>query len=94
MYESIKYNEGTRTSKIMIHVTRVVPAPDGISFPLLRANDLRSSLLNIRARIFYSLVRRGTYAMLVYNWYRNIFHAFAVLIVSHAANEKTGRRQD
>ena len=24
----------------------------------------------------------------MYNWYRNIFHAFAVLIVFHAANEK------
>ena len=31
----------------------------GFSFPFLRANDLRSSLLNIRARSFYSLVRRG-----------------------------------
>ena len=31
----------------------------GFSFPFLRANNLRSSLLNIRARIFYSLVRRG-----------------------------------
>ena len=31
----------------------------------------------------------GTYARLVYNWYQNIFHAFAVLIVFHAANEKT-----
>ena len=31
----------------------------GFSFPFLRANDLRLSLLNIRARNFYSLVRRG-----------------------------------
>ena len=31
----------------------------GFLFPFLRANDLRSSLLNIRARSFYSLVRRG-----------------------------------
>ena len=31
----------------------------GSSFSFLRANNLRSSLLNIRARIFYSLVRRG-----------------------------------
>ena len=31
----------------------------GFSFPFLCANDLRSSLLNIRARSFYSLVRRG-----------------------------------
>ena len=38
--------------------------------------------------VFYSLVRRGTYARLVYNWYQNIFHTIAVLIVFHAANEK------
>ena len=31
----------------------------GFSFPFLRANDLRSSLLIMRTRIFYSLVRRG-----------------------------------
>ena len=30
----------------------------------------------------------------MYNWYQNIFHAIAVLIVFHAANEKTGRKQD
>ena len=35
----------------------------------------------------------GTYARLVYNWYRFVFHAFAVLIVVHAANEKTGRKK-
>ena len=39
--------------------------------------------------MFYYLVRRGTYARLVCNWYQNIFHAIAVLIVFHAANEKT-----
>ena len=62
----------------------------GFSFPFLRANDLRLSLLNIRARSFYSLVHRGwgTYARLVYNWYQNIFHAIAVLVVFHAANGK------
>ena len=31
----------------------------GFSFPFLHANDLRLSSLIIRARIFYSLVRRG-----------------------------------
>ena len=31
----------------------------GFSFPFLHANDLRSSLLNIRARSSYYLVRRG-----------------------------------
>ena len=31
----------------------------------------------------------GTYARLVYSWYQNIFHVIAVLIVFHAANEKT-----
>ena len=39
-------------------------------------------------------VALSTYARLVYNWYRNIFHMFAVLILFHAANEKTGRKQD
>ena len=37
---------------IMINHRRVVPAPDGILFPFLRDNDLRSSLLNIRAHSF------------------------------------------
>ena len=36
----------------------------------------------------------GTYARLVYNWYQNIFHAIAVLIVFHAANKKNRRKQD
>ena len=31
----------------------------GLSFPIIRANNLCSSLLNIRARSFYSLVCRG-----------------------------------
>ena len=28
----------------------------------------------------------GTYARLVYNWYQNMFHVIAILIVLHAAN--------
>ena len=67
----------------------------GFSFPFLRANDLCSSLLNIKAHTFFTLFYvEGTYARLVYNWYRFLFHAFAVLIVFHAANEKTGRKED
>ena len=66
----------------------------GFSFPFLRANDLRSSSLNTRTRIFTLLYIGGTYARLVYNWYRNIFHSFAVLIVFCVANEKTGRKED
>ena len=31
----------------------------------------------------------GTYTRLVYRWYQNISHVIAVLIVSHAENEKT-----
>ena len=34
----------------------------------------------------------GTYARLVYSWYIFIFHAFAVLIVVHAANEKNWKK--
>ena len=61
----------------------------GFSFPFLRANDLRLSLLNIRARRFLFLFYvGGTYARLVYNWYIFVFHAFAVPVVFHAANEK------
>ena len=33
-------------------------------------------------------IHGGTYAKLVYNWYQNIFHVFAVLIVFHAENKK------
>ena len=44
--------------------------------------------------VFTILYVGGKYSRLVYNWYKNIFHAFAVLILFHAANEKTGRKQD
>ena len=64
------------------------------SFPLLRGNDLRSYLLNFRPRRFLLFFLGDKNARLVYNWYRNIFHAFAVLIVFHAANKKTGRKKD
>ena len=62
----------------------------GFSFPFLRTNDLRLSLLIMRTRIFYTLVHVGTYTRLVYSWYQNIFHVIAVLIVFHAENEKKG----
>ena len=60
MVAPIKYN----TSVVEFYGS-VQPPPEsfqlqmGFSFPFLRANDLHSSLLNIRARIFHSLVRRG-----------------------------------
>ena len=66
----------------------------GFSFPFLRANDLLSSLSNIRARSFYSLVRRGYIRKVSVKLVQIFFHAFAVLIVFHAANEKTGRKED
>ena len=45
----------------------------GFSFPLLRANDLRLSLLIMRTRSFLTLLYVGdTYARLVYSWYQNI----------------------
>ena len=33
----------------------------------------------------------GTYARLVYTWYKNIFHMISVLIVFLAANEKSNQ---
>ena len=64
------------------------------SFSFLRANELRSSLLNIIPRSFYSLVRRGYIHKVSVQIEQIFFHAFAVLIVFHAANKKTGRKQD
>ena len=61
----------------------------GFSFPFFRANDLRLSLLNIKALSFYSLVRRGFIHKVSVQIVHICFHAFAVLIVCHAANEKT-----
>ena len=61
----------------------------GLSFPFLRAKDLRTSLLIMRTRSFFTLLYvGGTYARLVYTWYKNIFRMIAVLIVFHAANKK------
>ena len=66
----------------------------GFSFPFLRANDLRSSLLIIRAHSFFTLLYvGGTYARLVYSWHQNIFHVIGVLIVFHLGNKKTGRKK-
>ena len=45
--------------------------------------------------VFFNLLYVvGTYARLVYSWYIFVFRTFAVLIVVHAANEKTGRKED
>ena len=42
----------------------------GLSFPFLRANDLRSSLLIMITRSFFTLLYvGGTYARLVYSWF-------------------------
>ena len=74
---------------------RVVPAPDGIFISILTCLQFTFVFIEYQSSQFFSLLYvGGTYARLVYNWYRNIFHAFAVLIVFHAANEKTGRKQD
>ena len=63
----------------------------GFSFPFLRAKDLRTSLLIMRTCSFLTLLHvGGTYARLVYNWYKNIFRMIAVLIVFHAANGGKG----
>ena len=63
-------------------------------FPFLCANDLRLSLLIIRARSFYSLIRRGYIRKVSVQFVTKYFIAFAVLIVFHASNEKNGRKQD
>ena len=61
----------------------------GFSFPFLRAKDLRKSLLIMITRSFLTLLYvGGTYARLVYIWYKNIFRMVAVLIFFHAANEE------
>ena len=60
-----------------------------ISFPFLTAKELRRLLLIIITCSFFTLLYvGGTYARLVYTWYKNIFHIIAVLIVFLAANEK------
>ena len=60
-----------------------------ISFPFLHDKDLREFLLIMRTFSFLTLLYvRGTYARLVYNWYKNIFCTIAVLIVFFAVNGK------
>ena len=62
-----------------------------ISFPFLRAEDLRRFLLIMRTRGFFTLLYvEGTYERLVYTWYKNIFRMIAVLIFSLAVNRKKG----
>ena len=64
-----------------------VPSPDENLISVLRAKYLRISLLIVRTRSFFTLLYvRGTYARLLYNWYRNIFRVIAVLIVFLAVN--------
>ena len=44
--------------------------------------------------VFYSLVCRGYIRKVSVQLVPKYFHAFAVLIVFHVANKKTGRKQD
>ena len=60
-----------------------------ISFPFLGAKYFRTSLLIMRTLVFFTLLYvGGTYARLVYTWYKNIFCTIAVLIVFFAVNRK------
>ena len=62
-----------------------------ISFPFLLAKELRRFLLITRTCSFLALLYvGGTYARLVYTWYKNIFHIISVLIVFIAANGGKG----
>ena len=61
----------------------------GLSFPFLRAKDLRTSSLIMRTRSFFTLLFvGGTFTRLVYIWYKKIFPVIAVLIVFYAANRE------
>ena len=53
------YSLGSPLSEIWLEWVESFQLQMGFSFPFLRANDLRLSLLIIRARNFYSIVRRG-----------------------------------
>ena len=60
-----------------------------IPFPFLRAKDLRTSLLIMIPPSFLTLLYvGGTYARLVYTWYKNISCMITVLIVFLPANKK------
>ena len=75
-------------SSISIYI-RLLQLHMVISFPFLRAEDLRRFLLIMRTRGFFTLLYvGGKYARLVYTWYKNIFRMISVLIVFLAANEK------
>ena len=60
-----------------------------ISFPFLRAKYLRTYLLIMSTRSFFTILYIGsTYTRLMYIWYKNISPVIAVLIVFLAGNEK------
>ena len=62
-----------------------------ISFPFLLAKDLRRFLLIVRTRSFFTVLYvGGTYARLVYTWYKNICYMIAVIIVFLTANMGKG----
>ena len=66
----------------------------GFSFPLLRANILRSSLLNIRARSFYSLVRRGYIRKVSVQLVHKYFSCVCSTDSISCSEGKNGRKQD
>ena len=60
-----------------------------ISFIFVLSKDLRRFLLIMRTHRFFTLLYvGGTYARLVYTWYKNILHIIVVLIVFLVENEK------
>ena len=60
-----------------------------ILFPFLLAKNIHRFLLIIRTRGLFTLIYvGGTYARLVYTWYKNVFCMISVLMVYLAANKK------
>ena len=66
----------------------------GFSFPLLRAKNLHSSLLNIRAHSFYSLVRRGYIRKVSVQLVQKYFSRNCSTDSISCSEQKTGRKQD
>ena len=69
--QDINLGEGTDTTGLILSEVdhRVVPDPDGIHIPFLRANNLHSSLLLMKTRSFFTLFCvGGKYTRLVYSW--------------------------
>ena len=58
-----------------------------ILFPFILTKNIHKFLFLMRTRIFTLLYIGGTYARLVYTWYKNVFYMIVVLIVYLAAND-------